>query len=531
MKIKTLGALMCFSSCGIMKPERVKAHIDKLAQMGYNYLELCTDDTYKIEEEPYFGYLRGGYTKDEIKDMDAYAKSKGIELVPCVQTLAHQTNLVKLPHYADIVDIDNILLVDEPKTYELIENMFKTLRECYSTDKVNIGFDEAHKIGRGRFLDKFGYQDRFEILLRHLNRVVDIAKKYGFKVHMWSDMFFRLAFDGRYEVKDAVLPDIVKEKIPEGVALTMWAHPEDAEVFDSMITSHEQIGRELWITLNAGKSSNGYAPFNKLCIEEYDKYFKYIEKHGVENLFFTLWDDENNECPYDNAIVSLYTASQYAKGNFDMVSIKKGFKEMFGVEFDDIMLHDLPNKYKSNPDLTKFICACKTMLFNDCFVGWKDSMIERELPIDYDEMARTLEDAVKRTGEYSYITDMYAKLCRALEYKHDLGLRTRKAYKAGDKAELGKLVGRYEECAKRIKIFKDAFRKNWMYNNKPYNWEVHEIRLGGLISRVMDCRDRLIEYLDGRVDCIPELNETILPYAEWGLQYNLYKGLVTLNEL
>ena len=59
------------------------------------------------------------------------------------------TNLVKIPEYVDIVDIDDILLVDEPRTYELIDKMFASIADSFSTRKVNIGFDEAHKVGLG----------------------------------------------------------------------------------------------------------------------------------------------------------------------------------------------------------------------------------------------------------------------------------------------------------------------------------------------------------------------------------------------
>ena len=88
--------MVCCASNGIMKPEKVKELIDLLSVMGYNLLELCIDDIYKIDGEPYFGYLRGGYTKEEVREMDEYAKSKGVELVPCIQVLAHLVNLVKI---------------------------------------------------------------------------------------------------------------------------------------------------------------------------------------------------------------------------------------------------------------------------------------------------------------------------------------------------------------------------------------------------------------------------------------------------
>ena len=73
----------------VLKVSAVKQLINALQKMGYNVLELYTEDTFEVEGEPYFGYLRGRYTGAEIKEMDAYAAAHGIELIPCIQTLAH----------------------------------------------------------------------------------------------------------------------------------------------------------------------------------------------------------------------------------------------------------------------------------------------------------------------------------------------------------------------------------------------------------------------------------------------------------
>ena len=172
MSLNRFGALVCCASNGVMKPTTVKKLVDILEKIGYNLLELCIDDLYRIDDEPFFGYMRGGYTHDEIKDLNAYCRLHGVELVPCIQTLSHLDNLVKLPVYADIVDIDNIMLVDEPKTYELIDKMFASIAADFTTRNVNIGFDEAQHVGLGKYLDKHGYIDRHELLLRHLNKVV-----------------------------------------------------------------------------------------------------------------------------------------------------------------------------------------------------------------------------------------------------------------------------------------------------------------------------------------------------------------------
>ena len=123
-KYERFGVMLDVSRNAVLKVSEAKRMIDYLQKMGYNTVELYSEDTYEIEGEPYFGYMRGRYTAAELKEIDAYAVSKGVELIPCIQTLAHFTNLVRHAVYHPIVDCADILLIDEPKTYEFIEKMF-----------------------------------------------------------------------------------------------------------------------------------------------------------------------------------------------------------------------------------------------------------------------------------------------------------------------------------------------------------------------------------------------------------------------
>lgn len=187
-----LCVMLDCSRNAIMSISGVKSFIDKISAMGYNALQLYTEDTYEIIQEPLFGYMRGRYTQKELKEIDAYAKNKGIELIPCIQTLGHLDQLFSWQRFQRVQDIYNILLVGEEETYQLIEQMFVTCAECFTSRNINIGMDEAHMLGLGRYLDKHGYHKRSDILLTHLKRVCEIAKKYGFKPMMWSDMFFKI---------------------------------------------------------------------------------------------------------------------------------------------------------------------------------------------------------------------------------------------------------------------------------------------------------------------------------------------------
>lgn len=180
---KRLGVMLDCSRGAVYTVEALKKYIDVLAKMGYNSLQLYTEDTYEIKEEPYFGYMRGRYSADELHQLDSYAASKGIELIPCIQTLAHLSGALRWPEYFSCTDVNDILLAEDERTYVLIENMFRACSECFQSRDINIGMDEAHMVGLGKYLDLHGYKSRYEILIKHLERVCQIADKYGLNTH------------------------------------------------------------------------------------------------------------------------------------------------------------------------------------------------------------------------------------------------------------------------------------------------------------------------------------------------------------
>ena len=85
---RTLGIMLDVSRNMVMTVDHLKMWFRRLALAGCNMVMLYTEDTYQLEGEPFFGYMRGGYSIDEIRELDAYAKRLGIELIGCIQTLS-----------------------------------------------------------------------------------------------------------------------------------------------------------------------------------------------------------------------------------------------------------------------------------------------------------------------------------------------------------------------------------------------------------------------------------------------------------
>ncbi|MBQ7294205.1 MAG: beta-N-acetylhexosaminidase, partial [Clostridia bacterium] len=62
-----LSTMIDASRCAVPTVKSMFRLIDRLALMGYNMAMLYTEDTIELENRPHFGYMRGAYTKDELR--------------------------------------------------------------------------------------------------------------------------------------------------------------------------------------------------------------------------------------------------------------------------------------------------------------------------------------------------------------------------------------------------------------------------------------------------------------------------------
>ena len=507
--MKRFGVMLDCSRNAVMKPQEVKNFALTIKSLGYNMIQLYTEDTYEIEGEPYFGYMRGRYTYAELKDIVAYCNEIGVEMIPCIQTLAHLRRIFHWPVYSDINDYEDILFVGEERTYELIENMFKAVKECFTSEYVHIGMDESWMLGLGQYLHKHGIQSRYEILKSHLERVLDIAKKYGLKPIMWSDMFFRLANKGMYYLDNPSVSEEVKNGTPKEVGLVYWDYYNSDEKFiENMMRAHLTFDNEVWFAGGAW-TWTGFASGNKKALETMFPAMEAAQKCGIENIFLTMWGDNGKETSFYSVLPALYAIRRYYDGERDMEKIKEEFKGLTGEEYDALAALDEPNYVGENDKCEKNVS--KQMLFSDPFNGFLDSTVKEGVTEEYKELAKKLS-VLGQASKYGYIFESSAALCKALSVKYDLGVRTRKAYQRGEKSALLKLIDDYEEVLYLVEDFYGKFEKLWLTENKPHGFDVQDLRFGGLKQRLISCKKRLAAYVRGEIESIPELEEKLLCY-------------------
>jgi hypothetical protein len=380
--------------------------------------------------------------------------------------------------------------------------------------------DEAHNIGLGKYLDRNGYGNRYEILLNHLNRVCEIAKKYGYDVLMWNDMFFRLMQNGQYLTEKVIdFPEEVIAKIPDNCGMVSWDYySKTRDVYDAMIASSKKLSSNVWFaggawTWSCFSPHNSYSIFrNKLAIPA-------CIEGGVRNVIFTMWGDNGAECPYFSALAMLMHAAALAEGLTEE-EMKARFREITGEEYDAFMELELTNFVYGKETTIGSANYGKNRLYDDPFLGIVSKNTVGADASHYKEYAKMLRKRAEESKRFDFLFESAAALCDCLEIKFDLPSRTRELYSAGDREGLRTLAKTdYTELISRLERFHRAFRKQWYTANKTYGFEVQDLRLGGLMQRIKSCRERLLEYADGEIAEIAELAEEVFPIEDGNIHY------------
>ncbi|MCI2048741.1 MAG: beta-N-acetylhexosaminidase [Lachnospiraceae bacterium] len=518
-KFRSLGAMIDCSRNAVPSVDALKNIVISLALMGYNTLQLYTEDTFELRGYPYFGYMRGKYSLKELQDIDDFAASLGIEVIPCIQTLAHLRHAMRWDEFRDMVDCNDILLCGEEKTYEWIEAMFRTMSSAFRSRRINIGMDEAHMLGLGRYLDLHGYENRTDIMLHHLQRVIRIAEKYGYYPMMWSDMFFRLANEGKYTAVDGPVDPKVISAIPENVSLIYWDYyAEEKDTYIRMMKKHKEFGKPVIFAGGAWKWT-GFTPHNQYSMKIASLAADAAEECGIQDVLITCWGDNGAEASMFSVLPSLGYWAERCWADDGEEWRKARFQICCGGNYDDLMLMDLPSYTPTNPcPGRRGLNPEKYCLYQDILLGLADfTKPEKTESQYYAVCGQKLAAAAGRNPLYFPMLHAQAKLCKLLECKVSIGTDLREAYSDGDRAVLKRILEeRIPVLQKRLEDFQQAYHTQWNSENKIFGLECFDIRTGGLMQRIRTAAERIRAYLDGQLTSIPELETEILPLHDKG---------------
>lgn len=179
--------------------------IDLLADLKINMVQLYMEG-YSFAFQRYAEFFpdEAPITAEEIRLLDRYARNRFIDLVPCQNTLGHMEAWLAVPEFNALAEApEGLPLVPglppqvttldptDPGSLELVMNLLHELLPNFTSNWVNINFDEPIELGLGKNRDLPDGVSISRIFLDYLGQVLSIVRSHQKKGMIWSDFLFR----------------------------------------------------------------------------------------------------------------------------------------------------------------------------------------------------------------------------------------------------------------------------------------------------------------------------------------------------
>ena len=500
------GLMLDLSRNAVAQIDILKQFIREMAFMGHSWFMLYMEDVYEVEGAPYFGALRGRYSIKDLQEVDRYAQLFGVQLVPCIQTLAHvnQYFMWEAVEYK-YKDIDDILNVGNAEVQALLTRMIASLRKAFSTDIIHIGMDEAYNLGRGRYLDENGFKNKSDIMQDHLSFMKTLCKEYGFKPIVWDDMFF-----SRYSNnKNGAVPSI-----PNHVGLMYWDYYSSSfKHYQDKLKLFRSMAKKTMFAGGAWRWT-GFIPHHKKTLETTLAALAACRKERIKEIIVTAWGDDGNEAPFYTCMFGLVLFAYLdCNAAYQETEFSQYLNLYTGMDFDGWMRQGEPDLFEGTTGDNYDITPSKYLLYQDP-LGSKFLHYVQTLTTDMDAVYIKLEKAFAEDAANTdnllqqHIAEFYAMMMKTLYYKWRLPLDIWEAYKKADKKALQALIeNKIEPLKAALSEMAKARRKIWMEECRAFGSDVLDHRFGAMLMRLEVTQEVLTDYIQGKIKQIDELEE------------------------
>ncbi|MBY0262252.1 MAG: family 20 glycosylhydrolase [Phycisphaerales bacterium] len=254
------GAMLDVSRDRVPTMAHLRHTIDLLASLKVNHLQLYTEHTFAYAGHEAAWADASPLTPAEVRELDAYAAARGVELAPNQNCFGHLAHWLKLPQYQHLAEIEGdgswMFLFFErrgpfslcptlPESERFVDDLLSQLVPNFSSRLVNIGCDETFDVGFGRSKPwverraaELGGSDiarnraRVELYFQFVAKIAASCARLGRRPMMWGDIAVS------HPERLGLMPDGM-------IGLAWWYEPTDR--FGPWVESLREHGHEAWV--------------------------------------------------------------------------------------------------------------------------------------------------------------------------------------------------------------------------------------------------------------------------------------------
>jgi hexosaminidase len=452
-----------------------KRQVRNLAMFKMNMHSLYMEHVFGSASHPLVAPEGGTITPAEIRELVAYARRYHVELVPQQQTFGHLHKALKFEKYNELAEVPygDVLSPQQEGTYRLVADWYKELDELFPSRFFHIGADETFELGRGQSAEQVKARGIGNVYFDHLKRVRELLLPYKRRLMFWGDIAINH-------------PDLLPS-VPRDMIAMNWDYSARPS-FEARIGLFKNAGLEQFVCPGV-QSWNQIFPNNDTASVNIPNFIRDGQRAGVLGVMNTQWDDDG-ESLFENSWygVVLGAAASWQAAPLDLAVFERDFDWAFFRQQGDELTKATRALGAVNTRLG--VNGSDELFWRDPFTDYFQESVARKLEektgqmrLDVEEVeeliirvrprvrrnARTLDSmrlAARRFDHMGRRAQVLAQLSRDY-WDAYLNLGDRRRVRRL-RSYSGAIYNNLREMAEELSELREAYRAQWLAENRPY---------------------------------------------------------------
>ena len=438
--------------------------VDMLSYLKINHLELYMEHSFAYRKHSMVWADSSPLTAEDILKLDAYCKSRFVELVPNQNSFGHMTRWLKHPQYQHLAECmeyrtpeswgaelrkePNSISPVNKESIEFLDELYSELLPNFSSKKFNTGCDETVDLGQGKSAAECEKLGKGRVYLNFLLKIYKLVKNKGKTMHFWGDIILHH-------------PELVKE-LPKDVVVLNWGYEAD-HPFANECKKLGKAGLPFFVCPGTSTWNTAWTRLDN-CIDNLKNAAVNGLKNGATGYLITDWGD-NGHWQVQPASYPGFTAGASLAWNsgkdIDLIKalntvIFKDKSGIYGKAACDLgMVYK--TAFKENPGRNASSLA-RLLLFPDAFTkDYKglDKKNLRQAENDLKKIVSSISKAMPETDDAKLLKKEIIHAAKILIHACHRGILICEGKKAG------------AEMLKEIRELKGRHQEIWLARNRP----------------------------------------------------------------
>lgn len=295
-----------------------KRIIRTIAAFKMNAYSPYYEHTLAYDGDPLVGPPGGAMTREQVKELVAYAKPFHVEIIPEQEAFGHLHHALKYEIYSPVAETPHghVLAPGQPESMNIIKRWFAEIDALFPSQFVHLGADETFELGKGQTKDAVAKDGLGKVYLKFLGDIERDLRAQGSKKTFlfWGD----IAMES---------PQLVG-LLPKDMIAVAWNYWSTGN-FERYLTPFSGTGMQTWVAPGVSNWSMTY-PDNNTALRNIQGFVRDGQKMGSTGMLNTSWGDDGEEIFNQTWYGVLFgAAASWQKGESSIPD----FQRSFGLQF------------------------------------------------------------------------------------------------------------------------------------------------------------------------------------------------------